>query len=347
MNAPLAALPRWRGFNLPNLCFPPGDFRFPDMIIQGYGRYFENEFRWIADWGFNFVRLPVSYDWYVTDGDPERIDQAKLDVIDRAIDWGAQHGLHVNLGLVHAPGYVNGSNYWLTADRFDLWQDAAAADCFNAHWQIFARRYRGRPADQLSFCLLAEPARTDAATYGRVIRGASAAVAQIDPDRPVVVEGLDYGSQAVPELADVGAAHCCRAYQPFHISHQRAWWVHTPTEAPAWPTPKPRERTGWLKGPLDPEELRAYYQPWVQLQARGVSRIHCGETGFWNRTPQPVGLAWIESVLSLFKDYGWGWSLWNFTGSFGILDSGRTDVAYEQFDGHLLDRTYLELLQRY
>ena len=37
----------------------------------------------------------------------------------------------------------------------------------------------------------------------------------------------------------------------------------------------------------------------------------------------------------------------NFSGSFGILDSGRTDVAYEQFYGHSLDCRYLELLQRY
>ncbi|HTS19227.1 MAG TPA: cellulase family glycosylhydrolase [Verrucomicrobiae bacterium] len=339
--------PRWRGFNLPNLCFPPGDFRFADMVIQGYGRFFENEFRWIAEWGFNFVRLPISYDWYVLDGDPELIDEGKLAVIDQAIEWGERYGLHVNLGLVHAPGYVNGSDYWLTPDRFDLWKDAAAAECFNAHWQMFARRYRGRSALQLSFCLLAEPARTDADTYARIIRGANNAVLAADPGRPILVEGLEYGSQPVPQLADVGAAHCCRAYQPFHISHQLAWWVHMPVEPPAWPTPKPVQRTGWLVGPLDPDELRAWYQPWIDLAKQGVPRIHCGETGFWSRTPHHVGLAWIESVLTLFKEFGWSWALWNFTGAFGILDSGRTDVSYEHFHGHLLDRKYLQLLQRY
>lgn len=42
-----------------------------------------------------------------------------------------------------------------------------------------------------------------------------------------------------------------------------------------------------------------------------------------------------------------GWALWNFHGSFGILDSGRDDVQYELFDGHQLDRKMLTLLQRY
>jgi endoglucanase len=42
-----------------------------------------------------------------------------------------------------------------------------------------------------------------------------------------------------------------------------------------------------------------------------------------------------------------GWALWNFRGSFGILDSGRADVQYEEGHGHKLDRTMLELLQAY
>jgi hypothetical protein len=31
----------------------------------------------------------------------------------------------------------------------------------------------------------------------------------------------------------------------------------------------------------------------------------------------------------------------------GILDSGRTDVKYEDYQGHKLDRKMLDLLQRY
>ena len=39
--------------------------------------------------------------------------------------------------------------------------------------------------------------------------------------------------------------------------------------------------------------------------------------------------------------------MWNFRGSFGILDSDRKDVQYEDFNGHKLDRKMLELLQKY
>lgn len=55
----------------------------------------------------------------------------------------------------------------------------------------------------------------------------------------------------------------------------------------------------------------------------------------------------MEDMLSLWKEAGWGWALWNFRGSFGILDSGREDVNYEDYKGHKLDRALLELLQSY
>ena len=36
--------------------------------------------------------------------------------------------------------------------------------------------------------------------------------------------------------------------------------------------------------------------------------------------------------------------MWNFRGSFGILDSGREDVDYEPWRGHSLDRKMLDVL---
>jgi hypothetical protein len=41
------------------------------------------------------------------------------------------------------------------------------------------------------------------------------------------------------------------------------------------------------------------------------------------------------------------WRGFNLQGRFGVLDSGREDVTYEDFKGHKLDRRMLELLKRY
>jgi len=73
--------------------------------------------------------------------------------------------------------------------------------------------------------------------------------------------------------------------------------------------------------------------------------VMVGEFGAFNRTPHEVVLAWMRDCLDAWKAAGWGWALWNFRGGFGILDSDRTDVSYEGWRGHKLDRAMLKLLQ--
>ncbi len=73
--------------------------------------------------------------------------------------------------------------------------------------------------------------------------------------------------------------------------------------------------------------------------------MHCGEAGAFNRTPHGTFLKWICDVLDILKIHGIGWALWEFRGSFGVPDSERADVAYEDWHGHRLDRKLLILLQ--
>ncbi|MEN6334039.1 MAG: cellulase family glycosylhydrolase [Phycisphaerales bacterium] len=89
-----------------------------------------------------------------------------------------------------------------------------------------------------------------------------------------------------------------------------------------------------------------YVQPWVEIKKAGVG-VMVGEWGAYNQTPHDVTLRWMEDCLVNFQAAGLGWALWNFRGSFGVLDSDRADVPYEDFQGHKLDRQMLELLQRY
>ena len=96
----------------------------------------------------------------------------------------------------------------------------------------------------------------------------------------------------------------------------------------------------------DRARLEKYYQPWIELARKGVG-VHCGECGCWMRTPHEVFLAWFGDVLDILTDNGIGYALWNFRGEFGVLDSGRSDVEYEDWHGHKLDRKMLDLLKRH
>lgn len=464
---------QWRGFNL-----------LEKFTLRGNAPYREDDFKWIAELGFNFVRLPMDYRCYTEPADWLRFKEEVLREIDQAIAYGERHGIHVCLNLHRAPGFCINP----PAETKDLWRDAEAQAAFIAHWVMFARRYRGVPPERLSFNLLNEPTRNTRESYLAVNQRTIEAIQREDPHRLIIVDGNNVGRDALPEfLRYANVIQATRGYHPGTISHYRAGWVkgsdrHPP---PRWPLPEivgrlygpskpdfkspfvlrgdfpagtevalrihqvssrvrlearvdgavvaerlfeprtqpadwrpvPRESewtyheptremlfTVRLSGPgrelaieavagdwlifselrllrpgrepfvaetdtdwgrrqrtyefspagqllpppgQPPDQILAdYLEPWIKIAQQG-EQVFVGEWGCFNRTPHPVALAWMTSWLERWRSAHFGWALWNFRGSFGILDSGRTDVAYEEWRGHKLDRRMLELLQKY
>ncbi len=91
---------------------------------------------------------------------------------------------------------------------------------------------------------------------------------------------------------------------------------------------------------------REMIEPWKALEKQGVGVV-VGEWGSYCYTPHDVALRWMEDCLKNWKEAGWGWAMWNFRGGFGPLDSSRSDVNYEDFHGHKLDREMMTLIQKY
>lgn len=90
-----------------------------------------------------------------------------------------------------------------------------------------------------------------------------------------------------------------------------------------------------------------YMSSWRQFADEYGIGIMVGEWGVHNQTPHGVTLRLMEDMLKAFNKLEMGWSLWNFNGSFGIVNSGREDVQYEDFEGYSLDRDMSELLLKY
>lgn len=321
-------LPRWRGFNL---------------LEKFDGRrnrpFVESDFAWMAEWGFDFARLPLSYHCWAEPTDWLNLREPVLKEIDRAVEFGRKHGVHVNINFHRAPGYcVN-----LPKEPRELWSDKRALEACAFHWAHFAKRFRGIPNSQVSFDLLNEPADIPEKAYARVVTSLVEAIRAEDANRLIIADGLRWGTVPVFSLAALGVAQSTRGYAPTRISHYKASWMRGSDQwpEPGWPLVI-AEKDVWNKQRL----RREYIDPWQALANRGVG-VHVGEFGAYNRTPHDVVLAWLKDFLGLWKQAGWGWALWNFRGSFGILDSKREDATYDVFRGHKLDRALLELLQAY
>lgn len=344
-------IPQWKGFNLL-------DFFSPDPG-QSRRQTTEDNLRWMRDWGFDFVRIPMAYPYYldidrskkINPEDVYNIKEENVERIDRLVDMAHRYQMHVSLNLHRAPGYCVNAGFH---EPYNLWKDEEALEAFCFHWNMWAKRYKNISAKKISFDLLNEPSlREDmndqhskrspvpGELYRKLALAASEAIRRENPKHMIIADGNNVGNNVIPEITDLNIAQSCRGYNPGIISHYKAPWANKDPDA--LPEPKWPGQVGDRY--LSRELLEEYYAPWIALARSGVG-VHCGECGCWNKTPHDVFLAWFSDVLDILSENQIGFALWEFVGSFGILDSGRTDVAYEDWYGHKLDRKLLELLRK-
>lgn len=344
-------LPCWKGFNLL-------DFFHPDPQIGK--KTTEDHLRWIADWGFDFVRIPMAYPRYVdfdrqkdiTPDDvykiQERYTQQVVDLVDKANYFG----VHVSLNLHRAPGFCVNAGF---VEPYNLWKDPEALDAFIFHWEYWAKTFKHKTRKQISFDLLNEPCMREDMNdqfsrrspvpkdlYRTLIVKGMNAIRSFNPNHLVIADGNNIGAQVIDNILDLDVAQSCRGYAPGFISHYKAPWVFQNTDnlsEATWPRVDNGERQ-------DKAWLRKQFEPWIALKERGIG-VHCGECGAWKETPHDVALAWMDDMFSVLTENGIGFALWEFDGTFGILNSERKDVTYEDWYGHKLDRKMLDLLQKF
>ncbi|MFN4146916.1 MAG: glycoside hydrolase family 5 protein [Runella sp.] len=344
-------LPKWKGFNLL-------DFFNPDPSIARKATA-EEYFKWMQDWGFDFVRIPIAYPAYlkfdrsqpIRVEDIRNIDSAMTDRIERLVYLAHKYNHHVSINLHRAPGYCINAGF---VEPYNLWTSEQALADFCYHWAFWAKRFKQISSKKISFDLLNEPswrddmndqygAKTKLPTevYRKVIVAAYQTIKGINKKHLIIADGNNVGNDVIEGIEDLEVAQSCRGYMPGIISHYKAPWVHRDPDN--LPTPKWPGQVGDQY--LSRQMLEDKLQPWIDLKNSGTG-VHCGECGCFNLTPHDVFLAWFEDLLDIFSKNDIGFALWEFDGAFGILNSNRKDIEYEDFYGQKLDRKLLSLLQK-
>ena len=342
-------LPKWKGFNLLDFFSPNPNNSRPQTK--------EEYFKWMADWGFDFVRIPMAYPYYlkidheqkITTKQVRKIDRKQTDKIEELVHIAHKYHLHVSLNLHRAPGFCVNAGFH---EPYNLWEDKEAQKDFYYHWKFWAKRYKNVSREKISFDLVNEPCTREnmnnqhskrgavpPAIYRDVAMGAAKTIRKQNPEHLIIADGNDVGTKVIPEIIDLDIGQSCRGYYPGIISHYKAPWAMKDIDnlpEPKWPG---QVGDKYLSRAM----LEEWYEPWIKLKNRGVG-VHCGECGCYNLTPHDVFLAWFGDVLDILSTNEIGFALWSFTGSFGILDSGRKDVEYEDWYGHKLDRKLLDLM---
>jgi len=176
-----------------------------------------------------------------------------------------------------------------------------------------------------------------------IVNALVGAIREIDPNRLIFADGMNIGQAPVAGIANLGLVQSTRGYQPKAVSHYTATWVpkdeFETLNPPTWPLTDDHGVV-WNREHLQ----KVYVDLYKVITDQGV-QVHVGEWGCFNKTPHDVALAWMTDCLAVWKQAGWGNAMWNLRGAFGVMDSERADVTYEDYNGHKLDRKMLELVR--
>ena len=259
------------GFNLP-VCY------------RGRRRalFDERDFVDVADLGFNFLRVALNYhDW--TDPDqPRNLKEPVLKQVDRAVELGKQHGIHLLLDFHIAPGF----GQITPPERTNLWTETEPLASVPYQWSVFAERYKGVPNSQLSFNLFNEPDnKVKADELRKVTEQLAGAIRAKDPDRLIIIDGRNWARTPITELLGLNVAADIHSYDPIPVTHYKAEWAHwNPTwPEPTWPL---KERSGKI---VNRQTIyHTLFEPWKELEKQGVG-MFVGEWGVHQHTPHKVG----------------------------------------------------------
>ena len=339
--------PRWRGFNLLNMFCSE---QSPLNRGRANGYFFEDDFKMISDFGFDFVRLPLSYRVWSSVDNPYEIDEEKISPLDDAVYFGKKYNLHVNICMHRLPGYCVNSD---EKEKMDLWREDEALNAAVFVWSAIAKRYKDISSENLSFNVMNEPVSDVALEqYNKVSKRIIRSVREISADRLFIIDGVNCGELPPVDqmLYRKNCGYSCRGYVPFRLTH---YGTNNPSAksktAPSWPEDICCDDIDYMDYlmPYNRDKLDRLYGAWAALAECLNVGVHCGEMGCFHKTPHSVTLAWYKDIMEVLKAHNIGYALWNFAGNFGIADSNRSDVTYKKIGHRMIDEKLLKLLQKY
>ena len=204
---PAAAAHFMKGINLGNRLDAPNEGDWGG-IIQA------EDFPFIAQRGFDHVRIPIRFSGHASAESPYTIDAAFFSRVDTVLDQAAAANLAVVVDM-HAYD--------------DLASDVAAhRDCFVALWTQVAARYQSRP-DTVAFELLNEPYSQLDTTWNDVMLPAIQAIRATNPRRLLIVDSVFWADPTrlsllmLPDDANIMAS--IHLYEPKLFTFQGQDWI--------------------------------------------------------------------------------------------------------------------------
>lgn len=97
----------------------------------------------VKKWGFNAVRLPLHYEYFVNEGTPDVWDELGFSLLDSVISWCSSAGVYAIIDLHAAPGGQSNNDISDYDDtKPSLWESASNKTKTVSLWRKLSERYK-------------------------------------------------------------------------------------------------------------------------------------------------------------------------------------------------------------
>jgi hypothetical protein len=279
----------------------------------------------LRDLGANLIN--ASYPGPFTEEAPYEVNPTTLAYLDDLVGWAEEVGLYVVIHFRTGPGRNEGAITSEGDPIFDVWSDQAAHNAWVEMWRFTAERYRDSPV-VVGYNLMVEPhpntlfdpdGALEPLELQTQVEGTlldwnafaaeiTAAIRQVDPDTPIIVNSLSWSSAAwFPALQPTGDP---RTVYSLHAYDPDIYVIQEAGEA-AIGYPDVVDDYGETIA-FDRAWLEENYQPVHEFAQQHDVPIYVGEFGAVRWVPDAA--AFLHDQTDLFEQYGWNYAVYVWRG---------------------------------
>lgn len=323
----LRHVPFKRGVNL------TGWFQAANVRQIQFTKFTRRDFVNIKNLGCDVIRLPLNLH-FMTGGKPNYIiDPLFFYFLDQAADWAEELKIHLIL---------DNHTFDPSVDT-----DPNIGDILIPVWTQMAQHYKDR-STYIYYEILNEPHGISDNKWNAIQRKVIDAIRAVDIKHTIIVGPADYNSynnlDKMPAYEDDNLIYTFHFYDPFLFTHQGAGWttppmgslsgVPFPYDAHKMPACPGELKNTWIQGRIDNYRNDGTEKRVKELldiaagfkNSRSIP-LFCGEFGVYiPNSNNDNRVYWYKVVRSYLEEKGISWTIWDYTGGFGIFTAGSDEM---------------------
>jgi len=292
--------------------------------------------------GFDHIRLSVNPEPMFRHNRADQIPTDYLGYLDDAVKMVLDHDLAVVIDIHPESDF-----------KAKLVHEDAFVEQFSDYWRALAKHYSSLDPDRVFFEILNEPELSDRYRWYGIQAKLAAAIREGAPQHTIIAAGAQWSADDqllfLEPLRDPNVIYNFHFYEPHIFTHQGATWGvnywHFLKGLPYPSDPASAEKAAaqepdalnrlyvvrygldrWNAGRIDAELSQV-----ADWATRRAVPVVCNEFGVYRKNADPKDrAAWLSDVRTSLEKHGMGWTMWDYSGGFGVVTKSHAKAVPDE-----------------